>query len=173
MMKHRGFTVLEFIVVCLIVALSVWALIPRVTDALKLAHEQAVENTGMALRESISFANYKWKAGATHTKQLAWSNQPFNALWLNDNGYPIRTDQDSQTETLTATQCTHIWRAVLGGAPPSASEHDQTAYRVLSYFDAKHGLGCIFRYELAGSMAIYYFPESGIVYWNNRFEGPL
>lgn len=173
MRKARGFSALEFIVICTIIAGIVWALIPRITDTLKLAHEQAVMNTGIALQENVQWAQRKWLAAANHPNVIDWPNTASRTLMLNTAGFPIGGPEHANENTLSALRCAWLWQGLLGGSPPAAAISGDSAYRVLTDYQPEQGLGCLYRYRLAGTMSIRYYPDTGTVLIDHRFESEI
>ncbi|MFZ5842409.1 MAG: type II secretion system protein [Pseudomonadota bacterium] len=166
----RGFSLLEFAVVVLIIAGVVYALIPRVGDSLKLAHETVVTQTSAAYRESLKLVALKHKALNAGSAIYDLAGAGNGQLDLNQSGFPVGVDRTPGEERpLQAQDCEALWYALLGGIPPSASVQGDSDFRVQTRFDASHGLGCHYRYRRGGEMAIQYFPTDGTVTADVRF----
>ena len=166
----RGFSLLEFAVVVLIVALTVYALLPNVSDSLKLAHETVVKQTSSALRESLKLVALKHKALNTTAAVYDLAGVGTQQLDVNPGGFPIGVDRKpGEDRPLNAQDCEALWYALLGGIPPSARVQGDSDFRVQTRFEPSHGLGCHYRYRRGGEMAIQYFPADGVVTADVRF----
>jgi len=166
----RGFSLLEFAVVVLIIAGVVYALIPRVGDSLKLAHETVLTQTSAAYRESLKLVALKHKAIGQASAVYDLPGAGNGLLDLNNAGFPIGVDHKPGADRpLQAQDCEALWYALLGGIPPSASIQGDSDFRVQTRFDTNHGLGCHYRYRRGGEMAIQYFPADGVVTADVRF----
>jgi len=171
----HGFTLLEFALVVTIVAIVVYALIPRIGASLKFSHETVVSQTAMAFRVSLKLVAAKFvvarqgpRHGSVPTIDLAGAGN--GMLDLNAAGNPVGTDWSiADQRALQSQDCLALWYGLLGGLPPSAATVGDSHFRVLTTFDARNGLGCNYRYLRGGDMAIGYFPETGQVTVDARF----
>lgn len=179
-MRNRGFTLLEFAVVVLIITGVVYAILPHIGSTLKFAHETVVRQTAVAFRDSLKLIAAKHQLiahTASHpvaTGHLAQfidvAGVGNGTLDLNERGYPMGSDwHAAEQRALHAADCQSLWYGLLGGLPPSAAIAGDADFRVQTLFDAQQGLGCRYRYLRAGDMAIRYFPDTGQLTADVRF----
>jgi type II secretory pathway pseudopilin PulG len=168
--NEHGFSLLEFAIVVLIVAGVVYALLPHVSDGIKLAHETVVRQTTTAFRDSLRLVSLKHQALMTQQAVYDLRGAGNGELDLNVHGYPIGTGwRAGDARSLHTRDCEALWYGMLGGVPPSAAVSGDSDFRVQTGFDAQHGLGCHYRYRRAGQMAIHYFPDDGTLSADDRF----
>lgn len=170
MTRARGFSLLEFAIVAMIITAVVYALIPRVSASLMLTHERAVQHTASAFESGLKLVALKVQASNRIGAIRDLAGIADGKLDLNAQGYPIGTDwQLNSTRALQAPDCEQIWYAVLGPLPPSAALVGDTDFRVQTVFEPDHGLGCRYRYRRGGEMHIHYFPDQGMLTADVRF----
>lgn len=174
--RQHGFSLLEFAVVMLIVILVVLALIPRIGDGLKWAHESVVRQTGVAMRDNLELLSMKalttsqQPVGNGIATRLDMVGVGSGDIDINAKGFPVGIDwRRDEQRNLRASDCEQLWPALLGPFAPSARQSGESDFRVLTHFDEQHGLGCRYRYRNGGEMTLDYFPNDGTVAVDARF----
>ncbi len=175
--QQDGFSLLEFAVVTLIAIVVVLALIPRIGDGLKWAHETVVRQTGVALRDNLELVSMKvmttnqQAVGTGVATRLDLAGVGNGDIDINDKGFPVGTDwRRNEQRTLRSADCEALWPALLGPFAPSARQSGDSDFRVLTTFDLQHGLGCRYRYQNGGEMQLDYYPDDGTVVVDDRFQ---
>lgn len=149
----RNSRLLEFAVVITIFCVTIWLIAPGIDDGIKMGHETTVKHSASALRDSVQWLQLQKRS---HTGQPNQASE-------------LHRDVHNKPLSLTREVCQTLWYSWLGAAAPKASIHGNAVFRIQLIHNGNDGLGCRYRYALAGNMFIDYFPKSDRIEIDDRF----
>lgn len=134
--SHRGFTLIELIIVIAIVATLAVVALPRLMDTQENAHDASVAGVGGALASAVILVRSQWIANNVSQPVDAVIGYGVDNVATSDDGWPTDAGQGAGSNhnpvMASADRCVRIWRAILVANAPrvSASAATDTDYLV-------------------------------------------
>ncbi len=186
MLKQKGFTLIELVIVIVILGILAVTAAPRFLNLSNDAHKAAVAGAKAAFEQGISFAHAAWLVetdGAQAATNL--SGYADGTLDTNELGYPVGIDKNEDRLMpynigKHDVACAMIWNTILNSQPKAlvpgeeSSEDTYVGQRVESEITTKDGdtitakSKCKYAYLKSGFNEANPFESKYVLEYNSR-----
>lgn len=172
MQRHKGFTMIELVVVIAILGILAAVALPHFIDSTKDAHRASVRSAGGALTSAVSLVRgqYELNRGGGSNACLAGNCQinvqgyGNGAMDVNAAGWPIGTERSGTplaNTSMSANECRNLWSNLLQASSQSLTGTNP------AFTATANGTRCLFTYNLdGGDDVIEYNANTGEVFVN-------
>ncbi|WP_404401330.1 prepilin-type N-terminal cleavage/methylation domain-containing protein [Idiomarina seosinensis] len=123
--RHRGFTIIELIIVVVILGLLAASALPRFTDVTADAEDSAIEGVAGGFASAVGIARGEWELRGRprgNGTDGAGAQVELDSLPIyvdGDTGYPVtaRGDDSVNDENMTDVDCVSLMQGILQGSP--------------------------------------------------------
>ena len=154
--RHRGFTLIELVVVIAILAILAAFALPRFAQLSEQAHESTIRATSGALAAGVALAKTQWVSNgftSATTNVVGFGNDDVD---VSDEGWATSVASNDTSASMSAAKCQEVWLGVLQSNAPTVTGAD-TEYTIT----APNG-DCVFTYEPDGQgSTIAYDADTG------------
>ncbi len=155
MQRHKGFTMIELVVVIAILGILAAVALPHFIDSTKDAHRASVRSAAGALTSAVSLVRgqYELNRGGGSNACLAGNCQinvqgyGNGAIDVNADGWPIGTERSGNplaNTSMTADECRNLWSNLLQASAQSLTGTNP------AFTATANGTRCLFTYNLDG-----------------------
>jgi prepilin-type N-terminal cleavage/methylation domain-containing protein len=128
--NHRGFTLIELVVVIAILAILAAIALPRFVQLAEQAHRSSVKATAGALTAAVALVKVQWVgnglSGAADNIQ-GFGNDDVD---VSTDGWPVSVNGGNDPTAITAGTCVSLWEALLQPNAPSVATSAPADYLV-------------------------------------------
>ncbi len=165
MIKQKGFTLIELVVVMVILGVLAATALPKFMNVSGKAHESAVAATGGAFGTAVAMVKAQYIANGTTGADLdgvsGFGDDPSKPIAANANGWP-EEPLPGGTTLDNAGDCKDLWEALMQN-PPTVATGTGTDYRATFSGAAGATATCTYTYQADTSKIIVYQPQFGKV----------
>lgn len=115
MIKSKGFTLIELVVVIAILAILSAVALPRFADLSDSAHRSGVEAAGGGFVSAVTLVRSQWLANGVHTAitDLPGFGEPDNVMDVSLDGWPTGVSGNTNPSGMTVAECNDLWGALM------------------------------------------------------------
>jgi prepilin-type N-terminal cleavage/methylation domain-containing protein len=154
--QHKGFTLIELVVVIAILAILAAFALPRFAQLSEEAHQANIRATAGALSAGVALTKTQWVTNGFTTAQINVAGFGNDNVDVNDDGWPTSVGSDNTSSAMDATRCAEVWQGVLQANAPTVVGAGA------EYTVSAPGGDCVFTYQGDGQgSTIAYDPDTG------------
>ncbi|HET8848625.1 MAG TPA: prepilin-type N-terminal cleavage/methylation domain-containing protein [Marinobacter sp.] len=154
--RHRGFTLIELVVVIAILAILAAVALPRFAQLSAEAHRANIRATAGALSAGVALTKTQWVTNGFTTAQTNVVGFGNDNVDVNDEGWPTSVSSDNTSSAMDTTRCAEVWQGVLQSNAPTVTDAGA------EYVITAPGGDCVFTYQGDGQgSSIAYDPDTG------------
>ncbi|MFT6122491.1 MAG: prepilin-type N-terminal cleavage/methylation domain-containing protein [Oleiphilaceae bacterium] len=123
MMKNKGFTLIELVVVIAILAILAAVAVPKFAEISDQAHSASVEAVGGSYASAVTLVRAQWLANGVQTEQtdLQGYGEPDNVIDVSLDGWPTGVSGNTNPSGMTTAECNALWGALMTTSSLSTS----------------------------------------------------
>lgn len=150
--KHKGFTLIELVVVIAILAILAAFALPRFAQLSEEAHRSSVKATAGALSAGVALVKAQWVTNGNTGAVANVEGFGNDDVGVSANGWPVAVDIASDDPNMGAARCEEVWNGVMQANAPRVDQAtgDGIEYVVTAIADTDGGQDCQFTYQLDG-----------------------
>lgn len=161
-MKQRGFTLIELVVVIAILGILAAFALPKYAQLSDQAHQSTIRATSGALSAGVALMKAQWvSSGLTAAAQnvQGFGNDDVD---VGPDGWPTATS-GSMSTSMNAARCREVWVGVLqSNAPTVAGTNPDYVVTTQADTGGNPGSDCVFTYQPDGqNSTIVYDADNG------------
>ncbi|UZE95780.1 pilus assembly FimT family protein [Alkalimarinus alittae] len=157
--KHKGFTLIELVVVIAILAILSAFAIPRFADMADEAHRSSVEASGGALVSAVVLVRSQWLAKGNSVAVDDLEGYGDETIDTSVDGWPTGVGGNNNPGAMSAAECQNLWIKLLQSSAPSVSTAVGSDYLASTF-----GGDCRYTYQRDTSgNYVQYDPDTGEV----------
>lgn len=147
--QHKGFTLIELVVVIAILAILAAFALPRFASLSEKAHNASIEGTAGALSAGVALTRAQWVGNGFTTATTDLVGFGDGTVNMSANGWPVSAGTQTTTDptTITATDCVSLWEGLLQANAPEVATATGTD---VDYVASAAGSVCTFTYQPDG-----------------------
>ena len=144
---HRGFTLVELIVVIVLLGSVAVSALPRMVDLSGSAHQVVVQNAAGAFVTSVSNVNFAWRVMGYAGPGLNDNVIGFGLGNVDVNGSGWPTDTNNVNVIGGQARCVRIWDGILAPAPTISRLNQPALDTDFKASSSAAGQTCTFIYQ--------------------------
>lgn len=162
MLKKRGFTLIELIIVIVILGILLVTAAPRFISFQDDAYASTVQGVGSAFNAAVDLVHLKWQieggSGPIDNLEVYGSGQ--DTLDINSNGWPAQfwPPFEADPQLNNTNDCISVWQTLLSDDSPTVSTGTTTDYQVTYTSNT-----CTFSLVAQPAFSIFYDSRNGAV----------
>jgi len=166
--NHRGFTLIELVVVIAILAILAAIALPRFVQLAEQAHRSSVKATAGALTAAVALAKVQWVGNGLTGEADDIQGFGNDDVDVSVDGWPVSTSDSNDPTAITLDNCVEVWGGLLQPNAPSVATSAPADYLVTAAAPQ-----CTFTYTLDGQngtatpKSIVYDASTGAVTTSN------
>jgi len=120
MRANKGFTIIEFGVVIVIIGILAATALPRFVDLTGDAQTASVQAIGGAFGNGVNLSHASWIAQGATAGINSTALEGGITVGMNDTGWPENDAGGGGDGTITSAECILVWNSILSSAPAIA-----------------------------------------------------
>jgi len=155
--KQAGFSILELLVVVVVIGILIITAYRYLQDHVVEAEKAALRSISRDFATSMSMLRHKWIIEGRRVNQQGQRTVKLDehTLYLNQNGWPIRSNPAGRNQILDAEDCADLWHTIMQYSVEVSIEGIGNKGQASYHISTPNSRAC--RYELSRMETGHYY----------------